>query len=374
MKFGWIYGLFFVFLLTLTGCYHTLEWENKAAFYSPELEQTEAGLSLTLEMSGAARDIDEIKKAIELSLSQVGYRLNYGPKKQAAADYHLKFLIAKHYDGRASNFFVSFPGSLIFAQGWLGYGYDITYDVRCTLIDGKTNKTLERFSIPMKFNVRHADLGRTWACTWPFFIGAIPNGFYCTQYDDDVTPQLIDKIFPAIGDSVAAQIVAHINTYAREQPSASAPAKPTATSTVKPKSTQTPSSTVRPKVTAPAKSTTTPSKPVAKASPASEGAKMEAMKSKLAPATDLASRKESLKQRKMANEGDKTPVKEEAKAPTKAEAKPKVEEKPKVEAKPKAEVKDVVLESEILALQEMYEMGAISKDELDARTKALQKK
>ena len=116
--------------------------------------------------------------------------------------------------GNISNFFVSWPGFILFTHAWLGYGYDIDYSVRCIVSHPTTGEKISEFTEPIHLHLRHADFDRTWAagCGWLFLYTATAfvNGFYVMTYDDDITPLLYDTAYPVLADGVAKRIISAI--------------------------------------------------------------------------------------------------------------------------------------------------------------------
>lgn len=117
--------------------------------------------------------------------------------------------------GRTSNFFVSWPGFIVFAHAWLGYGYDVEYLVKCRILDPVSKKHISEFTVPLHLGMRHAEFDRTWAagCGWLFLYTATAfvNGFYVTTYDEDITPLLHKEAYPLIAGQVAKKVVSEIN-------------------------------------------------------------------------------------------------------------------------------------------------------------------
>ncbi len=63
------------------------------------------------------------------------------------------------------------------------------------------------------FELRHADINRTWTeVSWfEWGIIAFIGGIAFTQYDDNVSPLVADKIQEPIGDYIAQKIIKSIN-------------------------------------------------------------------------------------------------------------------------------------------------------------------
>lgn len=115
--------------------------------------------------------------------------------------------ILPEYDGNASNFFVNFPGFLIFAPAIWGYGYqaDIATMVDISYPDLKKS---EHSEIHLTYTFRQSEIDRTWTEIGWLEVGIIPliGGFVFTQYDPDVTEPFISEVSPNYGRYVSTKI------------------------------------------------------------------------------------------------------------------------------------------------------------------------
>ena len=78
-------------------------------------------------------------------------------------------------------------------------------DFQIALSDGRTNKPIDNFIVPIKYNMRHAAMNRTWTEIGWLEVGAIPfvGGFFFIQYDDNVTELLLQKVKGDVGNLAA---------------------------------------------------------------------------------------------------------------------------------------------------------------------------
>lgn len=132
-----------------------------------------------------------------------------------SVDYWVKMSFQPSYDGSAWNFFINWPGFLIWTPAWNGYIYKVNYLADVTITEAKTNRVIETLSIPFKFDVRHADIGRTWTEVGWLEVSIIPfiSGFIFTQYDDDVSPLVPPATKDVVADNIAQQVIAKINKF-----------------------------------------------------------------------------------------------------------------------------------------------------------------
>ncbi len=129
---------------------------------------------------------------------------NHGDMVDAAID----ITVNPRYDGVGTNFFVNWPGFVIFAPAIWGYGYVAELDTSATITIGKSSK-LQQIKVPTKYEFRHADIDRTWTEVGWFEMGIIPliGGVVFTSYDTDATSEFIRMVSSNYGTYVSSKIV-----------------------------------------------------------------------------------------------------------------------------------------------------------------------
>lgn len=163
--------------------------------------------------NSAIRDAGVFAESLATAMSRRGGYV-IADDGRVAPDVIVEMDMKAGYHGKVSNFFVSWPGFLIFMPAWRGYRYviDYNFDLQIKAVSGATIGTLHE---PCRLEVRHADFGRTWAagCGWFFFatLPAAANGFYVITCDKDVTPLLYDSVCPSVANFLAAKVVQCIN-------------------------------------------------------------------------------------------------------------------------------------------------------------------
>lgn len=120
------------------------------------------------------------------------------------ADAVVDISVNTRYDGKGSNFFVNWPGFLIFAPAIWGYGYTADIETQAFIDNLKTGSS-QQLSMPLRYEFRQAEFDRTWTGIGWFEVGIIPliGGLAFTGYDDDVTPEFIRTVTPSYGSFVA---------------------------------------------------------------------------------------------------------------------------------------------------------------------------
>lgn len=199
--------------LIAAGCSHPLRITNLEDFYTPPSmmlkEPVVLGVSSNSSLSPEqSRYVAAIVDALQKN-SSVG-RIIYPYNRAANADrVDAAVDIAVHpkYSGDGSNFWVNFPGFLIFAPAIWGYGYNAQIETVVT-IDSPTNGS-QRLQIPTRYRFRQAEIDRTWTEVGWLEVGIIPliGGFAFMQYDPDVTTDFIIQAGPSYGAFVANRIL-----------------------------------------------------------------------------------------------------------------------------------------------------------------------
>ena len=203
-------------LITMTtGCTHKMEvtnLDNYRVMTAPPARSTRT-LGVTTGNASDPRNERYVSAIVEAlkkngNLSSVIYPFNRS-MHQDLVDAVVDIAVNPSYDGRGSNFFVNFPGFLIFAPAIWGYGY--TADIKTDYaIATPTGDLVTQQNISTSYEFRHADMGRTWTEVSWFEVGiiALVGGVAFTGYDHDVTDEFISTISPHYGSFVAQKIVA----------------------------------------------------------------------------------------------------------------------------------------------------------------------
>lgn len=196
------------------GCSHPMRVTNLDQYYAPpsappKKETIKLGIT-----SGTASDIQGsryVNAAIDAlkrnsAIEKVVYPYNKAVH-EGMVDTVVDISIIPRYSGRGSNFFVNWPGFLIFAPAIWGYGYNADIDTKANVTRLKDNLS-QQVDIPTNWDFRQAEIDRTWTEIGWFEVSLIPfiGGIVFTQYDPDVTDEFITKISPTYGEFVARKI------------------------------------------------------------------------------------------------------------------------------------------------------------------------
>jgi hypothetical protein len=209
----YLFPMIFVGFL-MAGCAHSLEITNLGDYFSPLSSPLKQAIKLGITSNSDAhmqnsRYVTAITDGLQRtgSFERIIHPFNAAVHEDQV-DTVIDLSVNPHYSGRVSNFFVNFPGFLIWAPAIWGYGYVAEIETVATI--KKKDGTTQQVPIATKYYFREAEFDRTWTEISWFEVGAIAliGGIYDTQYDTDVTDEFITKVSPNYGAYVANKIVA----------------------------------------------------------------------------------------------------------------------------------------------------------------------
>jgi hypothetical protein len=197
-------------MFTLVGCSHSLEIKNLSQYQSNSFHTVSKDLSMGIMTSNSNNDgqvlVTGTAQALSGYLGQVVYPYSAG--NSAEVDIISKISVSSDHKGSGYNFWINFPGFLVWAPAWNGYVYEPSYKVDVNMMRADDNSTIDSFSIPINLDVRHASIDRTWTEISWLEVGAIAfvGGLVFMQYDNDVTPLVDAAIQKPIGDFIAQEM------------------------------------------------------------------------------------------------------------------------------------------------------------------------
>ena len=214
MKKTWL-ALLTCFVLMITGCSHTLEVKNLSDYQSASMSKLPNDLSLGISTSNTNQNgqvlVTGAAQAISGYVTHLVYP--YSATSSKDVDVIVKIAVKSNHQGSGANFFINFPGFLVWAPAWNGYVYKPSYAVDVNLVSTYDSSAIDSFSIPINLDVRHASIGRTWTEISWFEFGAIAliGGVVFTQYDDDITPLVEAAVQKTVGDYIAQEIATRLH-------------------------------------------------------------------------------------------------------------------------------------------------------------------
>lgn len=201
-----------------SGCAHQLEVKNLRSYHNMQMNPLNKPVTIGVIPSTEDIDSQRLMKGVGNALAKYSATIlmPYSPGSSRKADVVANIAIRPEYEGSGWNFLVNFPGFLVWAPAWNGYVYHVNYNVQIMLTNAADGSKIDSWAIPINLNLRHAAMDRTWTEISWFEVGviALVGGIVFIQYDDDVTPLLVEKIEVPIGDYIGQEIVNRINNSA----------------------------------------------------------------------------------------------------------------------------------------------------------------
>lgn len=202
-------------ILLVSGCAHPLQVRNLSSYRSVSINPLDKRITVGIVPSTDEIHSRRLIKGIGEALGRhnANVILPYPEGSTKKVDAVATISVQPEYKGSGWNFLVNFPGFLVWAPAWNGYVYRVNYNVDVLLTKAADGSKIDSWSIPVNLDVRHAGMNRTWTEISWLEVGAIAfiGGLVFTQYDNGVTPLVMDKIELSIGDYIAQEIVNRLN-------------------------------------------------------------------------------------------------------------------------------------------------------------------
>ena len=198
--------------IAMAGCTHQLACKNMGDYRSTALGTVSKPLTIGIVPNGGDEYGDQLIRYIRESLIlkyNAKVILPYLPGSSEPADIVTTVSVKPGYKGSGWNFLVNFPGFLVFVPALNGYVYEVSYDTSVVLEKTADSTTIETFDVPIKLNLRHADINRTWTeVSWlEWGVIAFVGGIAFIQYDTSVSPILMKDLGPQLGEYLATEIM-----------------------------------------------------------------------------------------------------------------------------------------------------------------------
>jgi hypothetical protein len=204
-------------MIVISGCTHPMTVTNLNNYHNNTIVPLNERLRIGIRANAADLNGHRLIHAVGRDL------LKYNAQSTTAVDETNEFIdvianisVVSAQRGSGWNYWADFPGFLIWFPTWHGYNYNVMYDIDVTLNDAKTGKLINSMFIPVRLDVKHADISRTWVdgVAWPTLgatalIGGLPH----MMYDETVTPLVEQEIAPVLADYVAQQIALTLHYY-----------------------------------------------------------------------------------------------------------------------------------------------------------------
>jgi hypothetical protein len=205
---GAIAGL--LFMLLAAGCSHPLEVRNIHQ-YKPTHQVFAKNLTLGVNTPNTPTDGKALVDGTVQNLNFYTGKIFYPAMAGYPCDVLCRIIVTSRHKGNPNNFFINFPGFLVWAPAWHGYIYKTGYDIVVDLTTPAGDR-IDSFTLPVDLDVRHAGMNRTWTeLSWlEFGVLAFAGGVVFTQYDPAVTSLVETDTKRHIGGYIAQEIMTRI--------------------------------------------------------------------------------------------------------------------------------------------------------------------
>ena len=116
--------------------------------------------------------------------------------------------VTPEYRGAWTNFFVNWPGFLIFTPAWHGYTYHARLDTTIDIVAASTKQRLAGVEWSHEYEFKQSDIGRTWVEVGWLEYGIIPlvGAFFAMHYDTDQTEPFMKAVSRSYGDQIGQRV------------------------------------------------------------------------------------------------------------------------------------------------------------------------
>ena len=211
-------GLILTAAFLTTSCSHTLEVKNLGLYKPTFMSSIRRDIRIGVLAVTSAPEEERLVLGAVNALKRDGFKVTYpffsNEENRQAVDYVVKLTTSSEYRGSGWNFWINWPGFLIWTPAWHGYDYGALYHFDADITETKTGTELPQLSAPVDLDIRHAAINRTWTeISWfEWSVIAFIGGLVFMRYDKSVTPLLLDATETKIADYVASKIEAAISS------------------------------------------------------------------------------------------------------------------------------------------------------------------
>jgi hypothetical protein len=205
--------LFVLAVAILSACTHTLELTSKPSDMTIErTPQNPVRLGLN------ATD-DQLLNAV---INEIGVHSRVADIKKdyhagdAGVDYEILLKKDVTYNATGQNFFITFPGFIIFTHAWLGYKYTVDIETTSVLMDPNGSR-LNEAVIQTPYEFRFTSFPRGAAASLVGFftpgfgiLAVIPGGIFAANYDERANTELVESITPSFRSFVSGKVIEQI--------------------------------------------------------------------------------------------------------------------------------------------------------------------
>lgn len=207
--------------LTL-GCTYALKVTNEGDYYSEPIrlrQQVKVGIFETNDdlLNSVVNKLQKDHNVAEIrSIENINSALDM--------DYVQKLERKARYRSSGQNFFITFPGYLVFAHAWAGYKYYIDIATKSTLMDN-SGEILRTTTFKTPYEIRYTSFPRGattaivgWAIPLLGILNIFPAIGFAKAYDTRATDEFYEQIEDSYSTFVAGKIIQQIKQQVENEP------------------------------------------------------------------------------------------------------------------------------------------------------------
>ncbi len=198
------------------GCTHSLKITNTKKLTAPNVRPqrpVKVGFSTVVN----DRLLSAAIKHAKANQAIADAREDFKPGGDFRPDYVVDLSRDTKFKASGQNFFITFPGFIIFTHAIVGYKYTAEITTHSTL-RGTDGQTISQNDIATPFDFRHCSFARGAAagcCGWlvPGYGAAaiIPGAIFAASYDKRATSEFIEKVEQPYGSYVSGKILEQLS-------------------------------------------------------------------------------------------------------------------------------------------------------------------
>jgi len=217
---------------TTSACTHQMEVKNLHEFSKASSAQRQLTLALEDRSTTPAERayFDYVREALAVHPAVRSVKVLPNVPPDFAPDYVVAVHPRADYRGSWLNYFITFPGFLLFTHAWNGFVYraDLVTEIALSR-PGAAPATAS--PIATDYDMRHCDFGRGFWTSSGWYTpgyGALNAliGLWMVRYDDDATPEFQSEVRSAYGSYIANSIVELTDTSTGQGVASLAPSGP----------------------------------------------------------------------------------------------------------------------------------------------------
>ena len=203
----------FVCAFALSACTHALSARSVGQALSPRLPERRLALALEDRSSNPEehRYFDYVHQALAVQANVVPVSQMNRPGDPFLPSRVVRIRPRAQYEGSPWNYFITFPGFLLFTHAWNGFVYRARVDTEVEIVD-ESGRLVKREKIPAAYDLRYTSFARgAWTSSgWytPVWGGLnLVIGFFMVPYDPRATEEFQKEAGPGYGQYVAGRIL-----------------------------------------------------------------------------------------------------------------------------------------------------------------------